>query len=53
MGANGKKVGIDRIGHWECCVSRAYVCELTQALARSGTQRIETAKSLLASLNVE
>ena len=53
FGINGKKVGRNHIGCWKCGVSRTYASEFAQTLSRSGTRRIETVKSLLASLSVE
>ena len=51
--SNGKKVGRNHIGCWKCSVSCAYASEFAQTLSRSGARRIETVKSLLASLSVE
>ena len=52
FGINGKKVGRNHTGCWECSVSRTYASEFAQTLSRSGIQRIETVKSLLTSVSV-
>ena len=53
MGTDAKKVGRNRIRCWERRVCCAYASELAQALSGSGTRRIETVESLLASLSVQ